>query len=66
MYNIMIYYVYILWNDHNKSKHSSPYIINKDFSYDENFKNLLYEKLWNMQYSIINYHLHDVHYIPMI
>ena len=71
VYNIMIWYLYPLWNDHhNKSiYHLSPYIVTNYFflfffSCDENFQDLHSWKLSNMKNSI-NYSHHAIHYNPV-
>lgn len=48
----------------NSCQYLFQYIITL-FSYDENFYNLLFWQLSNMQYIIFNYSCHAVHYIPI-
>ena len=51
---------------HTHTTSISVYDCKKCFVYNENFEDLLFKDLSNMQYSIINYSHHAVYYIPMI
>ena len=64
-YNIMIGYMYILQNDpHNKSSYSSPHVVTKKFLLWWEMLRSTLLAISNIQYSIVNYSHHAVHYIP--
>ena len=60
MFNIVIWYTYILLNDHHDYFTSYHLISFNYFSYNESFQNLLSRQLSNTQYSIVSYSYHPV------